>query len=553
MKSFHYFLFPFRFDYLDSCVEDRHDFYKSKDFDKRVFYKLNLLFDELKKNNWEYVPFEFENNLSYNEFVYFHDFVKDSLFNINKKSDKNSTSYFFRKKLDDLKLILDIKKSKWIDEKEEIIEKQYELDLISITLRIFDTGIGILAFEIENTKYEDKEDVLNINEYFRRIYPPFVGDKFSFDELEKKYMGNFEIRSSTENKPLYSQNIKEDFKDIQNIKSTKISPYILEILGKNIFTQDIKDKNHFLIQSVIDERMFVMCWYGNDEMASLAKECWYECKDKEKREDKEKGEDNEKYWKLKDFWYEFLFVDANGKSIANKKMQEKILEKSTYLRWLEYGTLYGVSRYSFVNLTDTKAGFLLDNFKGVYYQMLILALAVRASVLRFSDEITAISDLKPDDELYERVSNLYKNYLRFVNKLYFREISPQDQAIEIYEIFQEIMKLQRDVMDLDNEIGKLVNYVYMIQEREENKEMKKLTLAATVLLPPSVIVGFFGMNVFGDKLSVEGLGWFLFVIILMIGSVIGAFYFVDKKKTKEFIKRVLNGNKNHTTNTDNSL
>ena len=547
MKSFHYFLFPFRFDYLDSCVEDRHDFYKSKDFDKRVFYKLNLLFDELKKNDWEYVPFEFENNLSYNEFVYFHDFVKDSLFNINKKSDKNSTSYFFRKKLDDLKLILDIKKSKWIDEKEEIIEKQYELDLISITLRIFDTGIGILAFEIENTKYEDKEDVLNINEYFRRIYPPFVGDRFSFDELEKKYMGNFEIRSSTENKPLYSQNIKEDFKDIQNIKSTKISPYILEILGKNIFTQDIKDKNHFLIQSVIDERMFVMCWYGNDEMASLAKECWYECKDKEKRED------NEKYWKLKDFWYEFLFVDANGKSIANKKMQEEILEKSTYLRWLEYGTLYGVSRYSFVNLTDTKAGFLLDNFKGVYYQMVILALAVRASVLRFSDEVTAISDLKPDDELYERVSNLYKNYLRFVNKLYFREISPQDQAIEIYEMFQEIMKLQRDVMDLDNEIGKLVNYVYMIQEREENKEMKKLTLAATVLLPPSVIVGFFGMNIFGDKLSVEGFGWFLFVIILMIGSVIGAFYFVDKKKTKEFIKRVLNGNKNHTTNTDNSL
>ena len=540
MYSFHYFLFPFRFDYLENEVNDRHDFYKEKAFDERVFKKLPILFEKLKNSEWEYLPFEIKEAEFYNEFVYFHDFVKDSLFNLNESFDKNSTSYFFRKKLNRLKIYLDVKKFSGF-------EKTYELDLISITLRIFDTGIGILAFEVENHKYENKEDVLNINEYFRRIYPPFVGKGFSFEEVNKKYMANFVIKDEDENNE--SKKYKLDLeKDFQNIKGLKIAPYILEILGEDTFTQNIKEKNKFLIQPVIDERMFVMCWYGNDEMASLAKECWYECKDDEK-----------KYWKLKDFWYEFLFVDANGKSIANKKIQEELLEKSTYLRWQEYGTLYGISRYSFVNLTSSKetlkrnyADYLIENFKGVYYQLVVLALAIRASVLRFSDEVTAISDLEPDENLYERVSNLYKNYLKFVNKLYFREVSSQEQAIEIYEMFQNIMRLERDVKDLDSEINKLGSYVYMIQEKEENKEMKDLTKIATIFLPPSLVAGIFGMNVFGEGLTTHFIS-LIFAIFILIGSVVGLPYYMPfiLKVMEKISKKGRNDNK--TDNTFNSF
>jgi len=560
MYSFHYFLFPFRFDYLNKCIEDKHQFYKEVSFDERVYKKIPFLLEKLKENNWEYKPFNLNETKAYNEFVYFHDFVKDSLFNLDEIKDDISTSYFFRKKLDNLKLFLNVKKFSGFD-------KIYELDLISITLRIFDTGIGILAFEIENNEYERKEDILNINEYFRRIYPPFVGDNFSFEEVNKKYMANFEIKKDKDT--IYSQNLENDFKDIDSFRGVKISPYILEILGKDIFTIDIKDEKNFLIQPVIDERMFVMCWYGNDTLSYLASKYWYfkeNCNEKKLFEKIECKNKEIKHKKLMDFWYEFLFVDANGKSIANKKMQKELLNKSTYLRWQEYGTLYGISRYSFVNFTTSEdslkknfAYYLVENFKGVYYQLVVLVLAVRASVLRFSDEVTAISDLEVSEDLYERVSNLYKNYLRFVNKLYFREISSQEQAIEIYEYFQKIMNLERDVKDLDNEISKLINYVYMIQEREENREMKKLTQVATILLPPSLVAGFFGMNVFGEGLTIPSQYHLLIVIIIIIISVVGVSIYMPLLlklvskienfyiKLKSKFKRFFNANK--TTNT----
>ena len=546
MYSFHYFLFPFRFDYLKEDIEDRHKFYKDIEFDERVYKKIPFLLKKLQENDWEYKAFDFDNHLSYNEFVYFHDFVKDSLFNLNAiNSDEKATSYFFRKNWDNLKLCLEVKKFNGF-------ERTYELDLVSITLRIFDTGIGVLAFEVENNTYPNKEDILNINEYFRRIYPPFIGENFSFEELNKKYMSNFAIykenKKEEKNKLILSQTLEKDFKDIQNIKGIKISPYILKVLGEDTFTINIKDKGKFLIQPVIDERMFVMCWYGNDTLANLASKYWYfdkECKNLKYLEKIECEKKKLYHQKLLDFWYEFVFVDANGKSIANKKMQKELLNKSTYLRWQEYGTLYGISRYSFVNLTSSEeilkrnfAYYLVENFRGVYYQLVVLSLVVRASVLRFSDEVTAISDLEPSDKLYERVSNLYKNYLRFVNKLYFREITSQEQGIEIYDMFQEIMKLERDVKDLDSEIKKLVEYVYMIQEREENKEMKSLTKIATYLLPPSLIAGFFGMNIFGDNLSIEGVGWLFVVIFIMILSVGVALYLVDRKTFDDLVEKL---------------
>ena len=307
----------------------------------------------------------------------------------------------------------------------------------------------------------------------------------------------------------------------------------MEILGKDIFTEDLKEKDKFLLQSVIDDRMFVMCWYGNSELADKVANEWYneDCKD------------------IKDFWYEFLFVDAAGKSIANKQMQEKLIKNATYLRWQELGTLYGISRYSFVNLTSSEetltklhANYLIENFKSVYYQMVVLVLAVRASILRFSDEITAISDLEPDERLYERVTNLYKNYLRFVNKLYFREITPQDQGIELYDMFQKLLKLERDVKDLDNEIKTLSEYVYMIQEKEGNEEMGKLTKIATYLLPPSLVAGFFGMNVFGEKLSIEGFWSLIAIIGIMVLSVVAILWLIDKKWSKIF-KRFIDEDK----------
>jgi hypothetical protein len=490
MYSYHNFLFPFRFDYLEKGIKDRHDYYKEYDFDKRVKSKLNFLFKTLQDNQWEYKPFNIEKPDDYNDFVYFHDFVKDSLFNQKDLNEKGATSWEFYKKISyPLKLLMKVTTFE--------NEKIYELSITSIKLKIFETGIGILSFEIKNKFYKEFEDILKINEFFRRIYPQFVGEDFSLDEFIKKYMAS-EIKILDKDDVVFEYNAKKYFS--KNLLS--ISPLILEFLG-NRFTTSTKECNKFLIQPVIDDRMFVICWYGNNELSEQIK----------------------KNYEKNDNWYKFIFIDVGEKTIQDCEMQKEILKNATYTRWKNYGTFYGISRYSFVGISsDLKtlkknyADFIVKHFRGVYFQMIILVLALRASILRFSDEVTAISDLDNDKELFDRINVLFKNYLKLRNKLYFKEITPQEQGIELYNKIRKQLNIDSDIGDLNVELYQLNDFTKMKLDKEENKETAKLTKIATYFLPPTLIAGIFGMNVFGEKLDISGLGWLIFTLLLIISS-----------------------------------
>jgi len=140
MYSCHYFMFPFRFDYLDKSYSDRHEFYKQVQFDKRI--NLEKLYEILKNNNWEYEKFTISDYKLYNEFRYFHDFVKDALYNFSDKPKRSDTSSFFEKKIKDKFYIIQTK------------NKYFKLDLKSINLRILDTDTSYKTFEVENNKFK---------------------------------------------------------------------------------------------------------------------------------------------------------------------------------------------------------------------------------------------------------------------------------------------------------------------------------------------------------------------------------------------------------------
>ncbi len=473
LYSYHNFMFPFRFDKVVKSFDDRHDFYKKHSFDDRV--KLDESFkSDLENNKWRYEHFAVKNSLDYNELVYFHDFVKDSLFN-KQEFKEGATSYFFKKEIaEDASFVLKI-----------LNKEAYALDLKGVTLRIFDTGVAILSFEVENRKYSDVQDILNINEYGRRVYPQFLGENFSTKVTKETFLPE----STTVN------GIEEHFCDLY--KEIKIAKYITEILGDTFTTQqNVEDK--YFIQPIIDDRMFVLSWYGNDSFSQCTK------KDL-----------------MYDDWYKYIFVDGKDITVQDKDMQKKLIEKSSYTRWKGYGTFFGVTRYSFVSLSQnsafTRDVLPLPHMKTIYFQMVILLLAQRASLLRFSDEITAISDVKDEQYILENISILYKNYLRFVNKLYFKEITAQDQGIELYDKAQDVLNITRDMEDLRQEIASLNEYASLEQEKKENEEMQKLTKLGTIFLPGTFIAGLLGMNVFPDNLINN---WCMLIIAFLFIAII---------------------------------
>jgi len=458
MYSYHNFLFPFRFDKIVKDFNDRHQFYKEYRFEERIVID-EAFKKSLEKDDWEYQKFEVKNHLDYNEFTYFHDFAKDALFNA-QDFEKNATSYYFEKQNISNEYNFQIKNGKY-----------YKLKLTTISLRIFDTGVGILSFEVENHSYAELDDILKINEFGRRIYPQFLSDGFSTKDVKNSFLPEYmEVNGTTEH---FTQT---DFQKIE------LASFITETLG-DIFTTSSDKKDSYFIQPLLDDRMFVLSWYGDTSFSNTLKD--------------------DKYIKNDD-WYRYIFVD-DGKNIYSPKMQETLTKKATYDRWMnnEWGTtLYGMSRYSFVvvtNESDFAQDVLLKHIQTIYFQIVTLLLVQRGSVLRFSDEITAISDIDPDNENFSlNISNLYKHYLRFRNKLYFKEITPQEQGIELYDKAKDVLRVDDDISDLSKEIEFLKSYAFIVAEQQEKEQMKKLTEFGAIFLPGSFVASLFGMNIFSS-------------------------------------------------------
>jgi hypothetical protein len=472
-------MFPFRFDKLVTPIKDKHEFYRKHSFDERV--QIDETFkNSLEKDGWEYQRFRVKDHLDYNEIVYFHDFVKDSLFNTAETFKEGATSYYFEKKIDNDIFELKIKD-----------KEAYLLKLEGINLRLFDTGVGILSLEVENYDYHKIEDILKINDYARRVYPQFLGEGFSEEAVKGAFLPEY----------IEVNGITEHFCNTE--KEIKLAKYIVDILGTSFTTnKQERDKNY--IQPIVDDRMFVLCWYGDDTFSSCVKE-------------------NIEY----ENWYKYTFIDGNAMTVQDKQMHQELIKKATYKRWNNYGTFFGITRYSFVALSKKDyfgEEILLHHMKTMYFQMMILLLAQRATLLRFSDEITAISDVRgTNTPSIENISILYKNYLRFVNKLYFKEVTAQDQGIELYDKAIEMMNIKRDIEDLRQEIGSLNNYAFLEQEREEKEQMNQLTKLGTLFLPGTFIAGVLGMNVYPED-WISNVGGLLFAFI----SIGGITYYLSK-------------------------
>ena len=438
--SYHNFMFPFQW---------KNEGHNNKTFSEQI--NLRNLAHSLSLN-WERSIVPSENNEAddlYNERNYFYEFVHDALYDNGKT---NSLICHYERKeprSGDVYYVIDSG------------DKVYELNVYAINLNLYSTGVGVLTFYLKNDKYPEPFDVLKINQIGRRVFPPYI------KSVEDRLM----IAKSIEIKGLHgATDYREDFTSYTN-KTKSNTP------ASFIFSMIHEAASNIIMQPVVDDRMFVQCWYKNDEWT----------KDFEK---------DYHTFLSKSHWYEFVFIDDYGEpTCQNAEMKQKLLKDSTYERWQKYGSLYGITRNSMVFLTNNKCpDYLTNNFETIYARMCELILVQKASVLKFSSEVTNISNMEEKKGFSEKVSSLYKEYIRFVNQIHFREISAQEQGVEMYKILYDSMNMEKHVGKLDEEIEELYNYVSLSEDRKNNSTISLLTWIATIAVPITVVGGLFGMN-----------------------------------------------------------
>lgn len=514
--SYHIFYYPFEWH-----IKDRENLCFS---DQVKFEGIELRPDKWKRT---FEPqSDDEKCLLYSEKNYYYPFVHDILYDNGASYQDGDTDGDVQANADKLKkktLILHFEREEpkrgdvyyeitlQGDRKKGKKDKLYRLRVDAMNVNLYATGTGLLSFYLSNEDEEQQteQDILNINQFGRRIMPPFLGEN-NITEVSK-CIGIKGLGSDDSEHKRYRQ----DFSAYAPENTWTPACFITNLLD------DLS--GNLICNPVIDDRMFVSCWYKNDERAKEFSMNPFAYK---RGPVKTVGTTEP----FNSFWYRFLFVDGESLTCQDDEMQERLLDEHSYTRWQKWCSLYGATRYSMMFLTSSTApDHLLRTFETIYARMVELTLVQRASLLRFSKEVENVSHATNLDlaQYSDRVSSIYKEYIHFINQVYFREVTAQEQGIELYDLLQSNLNLKDYVENLDGEIEELHTYVSLKEARARDEKAAKLNKIATWALPASVIAGLFGMN----ELSSNLLGdWFVACLIILVVSLIVAYKIRDKKQ-----------------------
>lgn len=495
MYSYHIFYFPFRWSLpssADRLLSEQMDLKQIQITDHSMWERVQL---DTARSKAQLSEQELKDTRElFGERQYFFDFVHPVLYDI-KGVNNPLINHYERREPKSAEVLYQI----------QVRDVLYSLRVDAMNLNLYSTGVGILSFFMANEREDQsKQDaVLAINQFGRRIMPPHSGEfnpeSRNLIASSIKIIGLHGAAGKYEDSFDYEERASDSKRGLNNVwEPARFIKSLIEDLSPDLD-----------IVPIIDDRMLVNCWYGNNELSKQV-------------EDHAADEKDE--FLSGNFWYKYVFVDTGNKpeddTCQNVQMKEQLLKNATYFRWQKKGSLFGVSRYSFVALTNAEwfgTNILSMHMRTIYSRLFELIIVQRASMLRFSAEVTKVSGLAGTSqrEVARRVGSLYKEYIRFVNQIYFRSVTLEDQGIELYDMLMNQFASQDQIKDLDEEIDELHRYVMLLVDESRNENGELLNKLAAIFLPATLLAGILGMNRSCD-LEARGDFWIHTGIIVLI-------------------------------------
>lgn len=523
LYSTHIFMFPFHWD--SKCVSKC----SGKDDELNRFLQL------ISESNWKRKPLNIDSNIRYNESNYFYEFVQEAIYDTGNNS--NNITHF------EYNIVPDAETYNI-----ECTNKTYRLLIQKIDLDIYGLGVGVLSFHLNNRDVDQssEDDILAINQYGRRIYPPFLGIptdiggcsskfdykdfKFGVNDVKEKELAKSISLSFTEKETFqqYSDAVGFEYNNL-----FKLPSFIRDLFKKvPLRDQSNMENNQFYIsiKPVLDDRMFVICWYGNSETTKRLQL---------NEGDKGKDADKKVIYCSDEWYYKYVFVDGGMKTCQNDDLAADLISKNINPRWLNYGTLYGVSRYSFMLLTASfddlnsyNATFLINHMQSIYYKMILLVLSQRAMVLRFSSRINEINITNHlnDKDTKEKSLETYKDYRSFINIFYHREITAQEQGIELYDLLQRELRVGIQAKELEKEFQEMYHLIDMVAMNQTSSRMRLITILTGSIVIPNFILLLLNHRFFNQLPHINKIGGNLISaesVVLIAAIVISTLFIVN--------------------------
>ncbi len=369
----------------------------------------------------------------------------------------------------------------------------------------------LLMIYTQNTKYPELEDIKSINQYGRRLYPPWLSgvDKTTKRVCYSECAQGIGIRIEKDNTTEFIPNNFENEFWLQDLNFTRMwndfgdgdsqtwgkqrncwrekiirqdpAIFIESLLKYNCSTKkectltgrgQIEKRD---VGYLMDDRMFVCYIVKNAGLIQSIKKF-----------DEEKFKYAYEYEKeISDKLYSIIYIDNRSASCQSQTMRAELLRKAIYSRWIECGTIHAITQHSFGCITtpDVPIPAVITPMLVEYVEMAAIVLMQRVELLRFSKRAGEESQ-KFD---VENLQQLQKDYILFKNQFLLFEVTPQEQGYELYKKLQEELYVFEEKQELDNQLQSLYEYANVQQEQKLNEIAGSLGFLGILIALLSVI------------------------------------------------------------------
>ncbi|WP_241733999.1 CorA family divalent cation transporter [Streptococcus oralis] len=223
--------------------------------------------------------------------------------------------------------------------------------------------------------------------------------------------------------------------------------------------------------------------------------------------------------------YSILYIDKGGSTCLSRDMLKAELEQLLYTRWSGDGSLYMASQHSmiFMSYSDFPEFFLKGYFLSEYLDLALITLSQRIGILKYSKDAGDSVNATVSQKL-----KLQKSYTTYKNQFLLPELCPQEQAVEIYELLQKSLYIEKHISILDSQISEL----HDISQTEASNNLNVIVLIFTVLSVFLAVIP--NIKEFGENCATFGgitlalSSWF--TIVVSVALLLIAYFYIKKQK-----------------------
>ena len=158
-------------------------------------------------------------------------------------------------------------------------------------------------------------------------------------------------------------------------------------------------------------------------------------------------------------------------------------------------------------------------------------------IARYSKKVSAGEDVNEDllldiNQLQENTMLVRENVVdkqRMISSILKSDKFPRDVYAKLSVIIKDVASLINHTNFSFERLEYLQNTVLGIINLDQNKIMKVFTLVSLLLMPPTLIASFFGMNVQFGWLGTSGWSWTI-ALLLMVISILVVFWIFKKRR-----------------------